>query len=300
MNLGHAAVRVMSWPMGVQGHQRRLVAMTRRPGVLRQRVAGKVVLVTGASSGIGRAAAERLAGAGATVLLVARDMDRLSAVQEVVEAGGGIAHTYSCDLSVLDSIDPLVNRILAEHGHVDILVNNAGRSIRRKIKHSYDRFHDIERQMTLNYLAAARLTLRLLPSMRERRSGHVINVSSGAVQGRPPRFSGYVASKAALEAWSDSVQAEVLGDGILFTNIRMPLVRTPMITPTREWEDAPALTPTQAGRVIAHAVIARPRRLSPMGGYVLEHVGLLSPRLADVLRSHGDRVMAASLGSRSL
>lgn len=299
MNLGHAAIRVMSWPLGVEGHQRRLVGLTHRPGALRRAASGKVVLVTGASSGIGRAAAERLGRAGATVLLVARDQARLTEAKQAIEDGGGVARTYVCDLSDLEAIDPLVTRILDEHDHVDILVNNAGRSIRRKVKHSYERFHDVERQITLNYLAAVRLTVRLLPSMRERRSGHVINVSSSAVQGRPPRFSGYTASKAALEAWSDSVQAEVLGDGIRFTSIRMPLVDTPMITPTAEWADAPALSSTQAGRVIAHAVIGRPRRLSPVGGYVLEHLGVISPRLSDVLRSYGDRVLAESSQGRS-
>ena len=197
-------------------------------------------MITGSSSGIGRAAAIQLGAAVAVVLLVARSGDELDAVRSEIVADGGRAYSYPTDLTNFDDLDALVAKVLDQHGHLDVLVNNAGRSIRRKVEHSQDRFHDFERPMQLNYFAAIRLVMGFLPSMRERESGQIINISTWSVQVRPARFSGYTASKAALEAWSDCVQGEVVGDGIVFTTIRMPLVRTPMIAPTRVYSaDAP-------------------------------------------------------------
>src|SRR5439155_21688258 len=132
-----------------------------------------------------------------------------------IVSDGGSAFAYQCDLTDFDELDAMVAKVLADHHHVDVLVNNAGRSIRRRVERSDGRFHDFERLMRLNYLAAVRVTLVVLPSMRERRSGQVINISSWAVQVRPARYSGYAASKAALEAWSDCVQGEVLDGGVL-------------------------------------------------------------------------------------
>ncbi|RNL62334.1 SDR family NAD(P)-dependent oxidoreductase [Nocardioides marmoriginsengisoli] len=253
---------------------------------LRKAVGGKVVLVTGASSGIGRSAAVRLAAAGAQVLLVARSEDQLAEVVDEVAAAGGLAIAYRCDLTDFDQIDALVTKVLDRHGHVDILVNNAGMSIRRKVRHSQDRFQDFERPMHLNYFAAVRLTMGLLPTMVERESGQVINISSWAAMLHPARFSGYTASKAALEAWSDCVQGEVLDDGVVFTNVRMPLVRTPMITPTKLYSRMPALSMEQAATVVCDATVSRSRRVTPLVAAWASFAESVSPALGDLLRKN--------------
>ncbi len=255
-------------------------------GALRAAVDGKVVLVTGASSGIGRSAAIRFAAAGATVLVVARSEDQLAEVVDEATAAGGRAIAYRCDLTDFDQIDALVTKVLDQHGHVDILVNNAGMSIRRKVRHSVDRFQDFERPMLLNYFAAVRLTMGLLPRMVERESGQVINISSWAAMLRPARFSGYTASKAALEAWSDCVQGEVLDDGIVFTNVHMPLVRTPMITPTKLYNRMPALSMDQAATVVCDAAVSRSRRVTPLVANWAAWAETLSPALGDVIRKN--------------
>ncbi|HZC72220.1 MAG TPA: SDR family NAD(P)-dependent oxidoreductase [Jatrophihabitans sp.] len=194
-----AGNRIAAAPTGLAGRHRDLAGRA----ALQRAVEGKVVLITGASSGIGEAAARLLGAAGASVLLVARTGRELDRVRgEIVDAGGS-AFAYQCDLTDFDQLDAMLAKVLAEHAHVDVLVNNAGHSIRRRVERSDGRFHDFERLMRLNYLAAIRVTMGLLPSMRERGSGQIVNVSSWAVQVRPARFSGYTASKAALEAWSD-------------------------------------------------------------------------------------------------
>ncbi len=251
---------------------------------LRRAVGGRVVLVTGASTGIGRATALHLAGAGAVVLVTARSKDLLVELRDEVRALGGTAYDYPCDLTDLQQVDELVAHVLEEHGHVDVVVNNAGMSIRRKVRNSRNRFEDFERPMQLNYFAAVRLVTGLLPAMVELKRGQVVNVSSWAVQVRPARFSGYTASKAALETWSDCVQGEVLDDGIVFTNVRMPLVRTPMIAPTKAYNRVPALTPEQAAVVVGHAVARRSRRVSPLAGSMLGLAELVSPRTGDRIR----------------
>jgi short-subunit dehydrogenase len=253
---------------------------------LRGAVGGKVVLVTGASSGIGRAASVRLAAAGATVLLVARSEELLAEVTDEIVAAGGAAHAYRCDLTELEQVDALVTKVLDRHDHVDVLVNNAGMSIRRKVRHSVDRFQDFERPMQLNYFAAVRLTMGLLPTMVERESGQVVNISSWAAVLRPARFSGYAASKAALEAWSDSVQGEVLDDGVVFTNVHMPLVRTPMIAPTKLYRRMPALTVDQAASVVCDAVVSRSRRVTPLVAGMISWAESISPGLGDVIRKN--------------
>ncbi len=253
---------------------------------LRKAIEGKVVLVTGASSGIGRATALQLGAAGAIVLLVARSEDLLDAVRKDIAAGGGVAHAFPRDLADLDAVDSLVAQVLDTHGHVDVLVNNAGLSIRRKVKHSADRFHDFERPMALNYFAAIRLVTGLLPTMVERRSGQVVNISSWAVQVRPSRFSGYTASKAALEAWSDCVQGEVLDEGVVFTNVRMPLVRTPMIEPTRIYRRIPALSPEEAAAVVCDAIVSRSRRVSPLASRFISIAEAMSPSAGDRIRKN--------------
>jgi len=275
-------------PISTRGLVARATRFGDRDGTtaLRDAVAGKVVLVTGASSGIGRAASVRLAAAGATVLVVARSEDLLTEVVDEITATGGRAQAYSCDLTDLDQVDALVTKVLDQHDHVDVLVNNAGMSIRRKVRHSVDRFHDFERPMQLNYFAAIRLTMGLLPTMVERESGQVVNISSWSALLRPARFSGYTASKAALEAWSDCVQGEVLDDGVVFTNVHMPLVRTPMIAPTQLYRRLPALTVDQAAQVVCDAVVSRSRRVTPLAAGMVGWAETISPALGDVIRKN--------------
>jgi NAD(P)-dependent dehydrogenase (short-subunit alcohol dehydrogenase family) len=208
-------------------------------------------------------------------------MDKLEETKAQIEKAGGTAYVYSADLSDLDSIDELAARILDEHPTVDILVNNAGRSIRRSIKLSYDRFHDFERTMQLNYFGAIRLTMALMPHMVEQRKGHVINVSSIGAQTNPPRFSAYVASKAALDAWTRVVGSEVIGYGVHFTTIHMQLVRTPMIAPTKIYDAFPTITPDEAGDLICEAIRAKPKTINTRLGTFGEVAYTLAPKAVD-------------------
>jgi len=226
----------------------------------------RTVMITGASSGIGRAAATAVATRGATVLLLARSADKLDEVVAEIRGGGGDAHAYTCDITDQESVDGTVKAILAEHGHVDYLVNNAGRSIRRSVGNSTERLHDYERTMAVNYFGAVRMVLAVLPGMKERRFGHIVNVSSIGVLGRGPRFSAYIASKAALDAFSDCAAAETLSKGITFTNIHMPLTRTPMIAPTTAYNRMPAAAPEAAAAMMVRALEQRPPRIdTPLG-----------------------------------
>ena len=253
-------------------------------------VRGKVVLITGGSSGIGRATAVRVADSGATVLLVARDPAKLEAVRELIAARGGAVRSYPCDLTDAAASAALVERVLAEHGRVDVLINNAGRSIRRGIREAFNRFHDYERLMQLNYFAGVRLTLALLPSMVARGAGHVINVSSIGVLANAPRFSAYAASKAALEAFSRCAAAEFADAGIAFTVINMPLVRTPMIAPTRMYEQMPTIAPEEAAELVAEAMIRRPQRLATRLGLFAQWMQLLAPKFSELVMSTAFRM----------
>jgi len=244
-------------------------------------VRGKIVLITGASSGIGRATAVKAADAGATVLLVARSLDKLEETKAEIARAGGTAHIHQCDLSDMEDIERMAEEVLAYHGHVDILVNNAGRSIRRSVALSYDRFHDYERTIQLNYLGSLRLILALLPTMRARKSGHIINISSIGVQTNPPRFSAYVASKAALDAFSRVIASEVIDDKVHITTIHMPLVRTPMIAPTRMYDMFPAITPEEAAELIAGAMVKRPKKVATRLGSFGELLYAVAPKASD-------------------
>ena len=246
-------------------------------------VRGRVVMVTGASSGIGKSAAMKIADAGGTVLLVARTPEKLEATKEQIEAGGGVAHVHPCDLSDFDDIDRMAEEVLEEHGHVDILVNNAGRSIRRSIALSYDRPHDFERTIQLNYLGAVRLILKLLPVMRERKSGQIVNISSIGVQTNTPRFSAYVASKAALDAFSRAIASEIIDDGVHITTIHMPLVRTPMIAPTKMYDRFPTITPEEAADMIAEAIMHRPKRIATPMGTLGQVLYAINPKSMDYI-----------------
>lgn len=239
---------------------------TARDRGLTEALGGKRVLITGASSGIGRVAALKVAQAGGVPLLVARGKDKLEETRAQIEAAGGEAHTYACDLSDLEAIDALCKQVLADHDSVDFIVNNAGRSIRRSLALSHDRFHDFERTMQLNYFGAIRLVMGLLPAMREQGSGHIVNVSSIGVQTNPPRFSAYVASKAALDSWSNVVSSELVSDGVSFTTIHMPLVKTPMIAPTRLYDRFPTITPAQAADLVLDALADRPHEVNTVLG----------------------------------
>jgi NAD(P)-dependent dehydrogenase (short-subunit alcohol dehydrogenase family) len=244
-------------------------------------VRGKVVLITGASSGIGKATAVKVADAGATVLLVARSVDKLEETKAEIERAGGIAHIHRCDMSDMEDVARMAEEVLAYHGQVDILVNNAGRSIRRSVKLSYDRFHDYERTMQVNFFGAVRLILALLPSMQARKSGHIIDVSSIGTQTNPPRFSAYVASKAALDAFGRVIASEVFDDGVRITTIHMPLVRTPMIAPTRMYDMFPAITPEEAAEMIAGAMISQPKKVATRLGTFGELLYAVAPTVSD-------------------
>jgi NAD(P)-dependent dehydrogenase (short-subunit alcohol dehydrogenase family) len=265
---------------------------------LRQELGGKHIIITGASSGIGRAAGLKLAAAGAVPLLVARNVDKLEEVRTQIVAAGGTAYVYQADLADMESIERLVERVLDDHRHVDGLVNNAGRSIRRSIALSYDRFHDFERTMQLNYFGAVKLIIGLLPRMRERGSGHIVNVSSIGVQANPPRFSAYVASKAALDAFTRVVASEVIGDGVTFTTIHMPLVRTPMIAPTKMYDAFPAITPDEAGEMIVEALSSKPKHMGTPLGTFGEVAYALSPKTVDRILHLAYRVFPDSAAAR--
>jgi NAD(P)-dependent dehydrogenase (short-subunit alcohol dehydrogenase family) len=244
-------------------------------------VRGKVVLITGASSGIGKATAVKVADAGATVLLVARSVEKLEETKAEIVGAGGTAHIHRCDMSDIEDIERMAEEVLAYHGHVDILVNNAGRSIRRSVALSYDRFHDYERTIQLNYLGALRLILALLPAMRARKSGHIINISSIGAQTNPPRFSAYVASKAALDAFSRVIASEVIDDDVHITTIHMPLVRTPMIAPTRMYDMFPAISPEEAAEMIAKAMVGKPKKVATRLGNFGELLYAVAPKASD-------------------
>lgn len=244
---------------------------------------GRTVLITGASSGIGRASALRVARHGAKVLLVARRADELHDVQSAIEAAGGTASSYPCDLTDFDAVDAVAKAVLADHGAVDMLVNNAGRSIRRSLSLSTERFHDFERTMAVNYFGAVRLTLALLPTMRERGFGHVVNITSQGLEIDTPRFSAYLASKAALEEFGLTAGRETLADGVTFTSIRMPLVRTEMIEPAGVYRGIPSISAEQAAKLVQKALIERPLILSLPEGTAAELGGRLAPRTARAL-----------------
>jgi short-subunit dehydrogenase len=264
---------------------------------LLKRVQGKTILITGASSGIGLTAAHRLADAGAHVLLVARTKETLDQVKEEIEAKGGMATVFPCDLNNLDAIDEVSKQILASVDHIDILINNAGRSIRRAVHESVDRFHDFERTMQLNYFGAVRLVMNILPHMMIRRQGHIINISSIGVLANATRFSAYVASKAALDAFSRCLSAEVNSHKIAITSIYMPLVRTPMIAPTKIYKYVPTLSPEEASDLIAHAIVKRPKKVATGLGRLASITYAIAPDINNKLMSIGYNLFPSSSAS---
>ncbi|NLU81808.1 SDR family oxidoreductase [Rhodococcus sp. HNM0569] len=242
---------------------------------------GRHVVVTGASSGIGKHSAYAIADKGATVLLLARRGAELDDVVTGIRERGGSAFAYPCDLTDDESVVSTVESLLADHGHVDMLVNNAGRSIRRGLYRSTDRLHDFERTMAVNYFGAVRMVLALLPHMRERRFGHIVNISTAGVQARTPRYAAYVASKAALDGFADVAAAETLSDGITFTTIHMPLVQTPMIAPSGNYNAGPVATPDKAAAMVVRALIDKPKRIDVPIGTLGEFGHMFAPKLKD-------------------
>ncbi|MEJ7825294.1 MAG: SDR family oxidoreductase [Solirubrobacteraceae bacterium] len=259
---------------------------------------GRTVVITGASSGIGRATALKVAAAGGVPLLVARGVEKLEAVCEEITAAGGTAHVYGADLSDMDSIEEVVARMLADHPAIDFLVNNAGRSIRRSVKLSEDRFHDFERTIQLNYFGAIKMIMCLLGHMRERGFGHIVNVSSIGVQTSPPRFSAYVASKSALDAWTRVTSSEVIGDGVTFTTIHMPLVRTPMIAPTKLYDHFPTISPDEAADLICEGMRARPKSINTKLGTAGEVLYAVAPKAVDQILHMAYKVFPDSAASK--
>ncbi|MEU0545056.1 SDR family oxidoreductase [Nocardia sp. NPDC005978] len=255
---------------------------------------GRIVLVTGASSGIGLATAHAVAARGATVLMVARTPEDIEAAAAQVRDRSGAAQAYVCDITDEKSVELLVKQVLADHGHVDYAVNNAGRSIRRSVLNSTDRMHDFERTMAVNYFGAVRLILALLPSMRERRFGHFVNISSIAVQTKVPRFAAYVASKSALDNFSEIAAVENADAGITFTSVRMPLVRTAMIAPTDLYRSIPVHSPEQAADLVVRALEHRPSRIDTPIGTFAQLVDTVMPSVKRAILHQGFRMFGES------
>ena len=224
----------------------------------------------------------------------------LERVRSTIEARGGTATSYATDLSDLDAIDALVERVLAEVGTVDYLVNNAGRSIRRSLALSHDRFHDFERTMAINYFAPVRLTMGLLPAMRAQGFGHVVNIVTWGVQMKAPKFAAYIASKTALDTWSRIAGRETYADGVTFTNMRFALVRTAMVAPTDAYDDRASMTPEQAAAKVVRALEERPVTWDTAAGRVGGVVNVVAPRLSDALMSRFHRRMPDSAAARGL
>ena len=261
---------------------------------------GRRILVTGASSGIGEATARLCADRGATVLLVARRADALERVRAEIEASGGAAYAHPCDLTDPDSVDALVRDVLDAHGGVDMLVNNAGRSIRRSIRLSWDRMHDFERTMAINYFAPVRLTMGLLPAMRAQGFGHVVNIVTWGVQMKAPKFAAYIASKSALDAWARVAGRETYADGVTFTNMRFALVRTAMVVPTDAYDGRASMTAEQAAAKVLRALEDRPVTWDTAAGRIGEVLNVVAPRLSDALMSRFHRSEQDSAAARGV
>jgi NAD(P)-dependent dehydrogenase (short-subunit alcohol dehydrogenase family) len=265
MNLAAKAIDMLANPPRVSD-----------PDRLRAAVSGKAVLITGASYGLGEATSRKLAEAEAMVLLVARSKDKLEDLATSIKDAGGRALAYPADLTDDSAVAALTERITAEHGPPDIVVSNAGKSIRRSLHLQYDRPHDFDRTIGINYLGPIRLLLGLLPAMRDRGSGHIVNISSIGVRVPPgPRWGTYQASKGAFDLWLRSVAPELHADGIDVTSVYMALIHTRMIEPTPSLRRLPGLYPDQAADIVAKAIIERPRTIEPWWAWPAEVTSVL-------------------------
>ena len=259
----------------------------------------KTALVTGASVGIGRGIALALAAEGVKLAITARRAEKLEELAAEIEATGGARPVLiTQDMYAEDASRNLAAAAIAGLGHVDILVNNAGRSIRRSIEASYDRFHDFERTMQLNYFGSIRLIMGFMPTMTQRRKGHIINISSIGVLANSPRFSAYVASKAALDAFSRCAQGELSGKGISFTTINMPLVKTPMIAPTKMYDSVPTLTPDEAADLVVKGIIEKPSRIATRLGIFSALINALAPKAYEVVMNTAFELFPDSAAAR--
>ena len=267
---------------------------------LEGKVKGKVVMITGGSSGIGLAAALKLAPTKAKILIVARGVEELNQAKATVEQEGGHCWVYSADLTDEKSCNDLVASVIKDHGGVDILINNAGRSIRRSVALSYDRFHDFTRTIELNYYGSLRLIMGFLPGMTEKKRGQIINISSIGVLANSPRFSAYVASKAALDAFSRCAQAEFSDSGIAFTTVNMPLVRTPMIAPTKMYDSVPTLSPEEAADLIVKAIIERPSRVATRLGIFAATLNAVAPKAYEVVMNTAFNLFPDSAAAKGM
>jgi NAD(P)-dependent dehydrogenase (short-subunit alcohol dehydrogenase family) len=268
---------------------------------LKGTVGGKVVLVTGGSSGIGLSAAQKFAAAGAVTIICARGEDKLAeAVKHIKEYAGRDAKVFSYSVDIADeaSCAEFIKTLSDVHGGVDFLINNAGRSIRRAIEASYDRFHDFERTMQLNYFGSLRVTMGLLPGMVAKRKGHIVNISSISVMVSAPRFSAYVASKAALDAWTACASSEFADQGITFTTVNMPLVRTPMTAPTKIYDNMPLLDPEEAADMIVQACIDKPVRVATRLGIFGEVLHAAAPRITQIIMNTTFRMFPDSAAAK--
>ncbi|WP_435978666.1 SDR family NAD(P)-dependent oxidoreductase [Psychrobacter sp. DM4] len=257
-------------------------------------VKGKNIIITGASSGIGERTAYLLSECGAHVIMLARTEEKLKKVKENIEELGGKASYYPCDLTNMEDIEKVSEQINSDFGNIDVLVNNAGRSIRRSVHESVNRFHDFERTMDINYFGAVKIILAFLHGMIEQQSGQIVNISSIGVQANSPRFAAYVASKSALDAFSRCLAAEVKGDNITITNIFMPLVRTPMIAPTKLYKYMPALMPNEAALMIARAIVDKPNSIASNMGKFASATYSLAPAINVGIQSIGYRIFPSS------
>lgn len=262
-------------------------------------VKDKNIIITGASSGIGERTAFLLSECGAHVILLARTEDKLKTVKENIEALGGKASYYPCDLTDMDDIEETSKKILEDFKHIDVLVNNAGRSIRRSVHESVNRFHDFERTMDVNYFGAVKIILGFLPTMISRQTGQIVNISSIGVLANSPRFAAYVASKSALDAFSRCLAAEVKGDNITVTNIFMPLVRTPMIAPTKLYRYMPALMPDEAAMMVAKAIVNKPNSIASNMGKFASATYSLVPGFNVGIQSIGYRIFPSSTAAQT-
>jgi NAD(P)-dependent dehydrogenase (short-subunit alcohol dehydrogenase family) len=277
----------------------RFVGKLGRPS-LQAVVQGRVVVVTGATSGIGYDVALKLARAGAVVILAARTPEKLQTTLDEIHHLGGTAYAYPCDIADMSACDHFVATVLENHGPVDILVNNAGRSIRRSVKYSFDRFHDFERTMQLNYFGALRLIMGFAPTMLARKKGHIINISSIGVLTSPPRFAAYVASKAALDAFSWCTAAEFADQNVRFTTINMPLVKTPMIAPTKLYEAFPTLTPDEAAELVMKAIVDQPKRVATLLGLSGAVAEAVAPNTSEFWLNQAYKLFPDSATARGL
>jgi len=231
---------------------------------------------------------------------VARSKDKLAEVVQQIEADGGTARSFAADLTDMDSCDAVIDKITADMGEIGVLVNNAGRSIRRSIATSYDRFHDFERCMQLNYFGSLRLIMRVLPHMQKRRKGHIINISSIGVLSNAPRFSAYVASKAALDAFARCAAAEFSDSGIKFTTINMPLVRTPMIAPTKMYDNVPTISPDEAAAMVKQAVIYKPQRIATRLGIFSSVMHAVAPKVWEIIMNSAFKMFPDSAAAKGV